>query len=77
MVLMICETHLPDHLSLSFLAVFLFPKIVRSGTSYKQLNIRSMENWTLHKLLDGIDIREEGALSSGEKFSGFIKSKAR
>lgn len=36
-----------------------------------------MENWTLHKLLDSIDIREEGALNSGEKFSGYIISKVR
>lgn len=35
-----------------------------------------MEGWTLCKLLDGIDMREEGALNSGEEFCGYKISKA-
>lgn len=36
-----------------------------------------MEERALCKLLDGIDIREEGALNSGDEFSGYKISKAR
>lgn len=36
-----------------------------------------MEERSLRKLLDGIDIRDEGALNSGKKFSGYKTSKAR
>lgn len=36
-----------------------------------------MEERTLHKLLDGIDIREQDALNSGGQFSGYKTSKAR
>lgn len=36
-----------------------------------------MEERALHKLLDGIDIRGEGALNSGKEFSGYKITKAR
>lgn len=66
MVLMIWETHLPDHLFVPSCCISV-PQNSKVRDMLKQLNIRSMKEWTSHRWLESIDIiKEEGALNSGK-----------